>query len=69
MLLRRWRYWSDIKKFRIEEVLRILSEEEFFISEKTILTILKNYVADDRHASARQNKLARKIEDSLFPES
>ena len=37
----RFRYWSDVKRRRTDDVLHILSEEEFFLSETTIWNIVK----------------------------
>jgi hypothetical protein len=41
-LLRRYEYWTEVKRRRFDDVLRILSEDEFFVSEATILNILKH---------------------------
>ena len=40
-LIRRYHYWSNIKRRRIDDVLQILSEEEFFISEQRIMVLLR----------------------------
>lgn len=42
-LLRRYYYWTEIEHRRFDDALKILSEEEFFISEtRSIMTIQKN---------------------------
>lgn len=37
----RFQYWSEVKRRRTDDVMRILSEEEFFLSETTIWNIVK----------------------------
>jgi len=39
-LLRRFVYWNDVKRVRLDDVLSKLSLEEFFIDEKRIIQIL-----------------------------
>ena len=41
MLCRRYHYWTEIARRRFDDTLRILSEEEFFLSEERILVILR----------------------------
>lgn len=40
-LRERFCYWYGVCKVRLDETLRILSEEEFFISQQRIWTIVK----------------------------
>ncbi len=40
-LLHRYYYWSEIERLRFDDVLRILSEQEFFISEERIMKIVR----------------------------
>jgi hypothetical protein len=40
-LIRRYFYWTEVKRLRFDDVLRILSEREFFISEDRIMTIVR----------------------------
>lgn len=43
-LLRRYYYWTEIKRLRFDDTYRILSTREFFISEERIRTIVnQNY--------------------------
>lgn len=43
-LLRRYYYWTEIKRLRFDDTFRILSTREFFISEERIRTIVnRNY--------------------------
>jgi len=40
-LCARYYYWTEVQRLRSDDAIRQLSEEEFFISEATILSILK----------------------------
>jgi hypothetical protein len=40
-LCERYHYWCEVKRRRFDDVLRILSEEEFFISEQRIMYIIR----------------------------
>jgi hypothetical protein len=42
-LLRRYYHWTEVKRLRFDDALKILSEQEFFISEERILTIIREY--------------------------
>lgn len=33
-LCRRWYYWTEVQRLRFDDALKILSEQEFFISEE-----------------------------------
>lgn len=37
----RYYYWTEIQRLRSDDAIRQLSEEEFFISEATVLQILR----------------------------
>lgn len=41
MLSHRYHYWTETQRLRFDDTLKILSEEEFFLSEERILTILR----------------------------
>ncbi len=40
-LLRRYYYWTEIQRRRFDDVLKILAEKEFFISEARIMAIIR----------------------------
>lgn len=40
-LLRRYYYWTEIQRLRFDDALKVLSQEEFFISEERIMTIIR----------------------------
>lgn len=40
-LIERYYYWSEIKRRRHDDVLSILSNQEFFISEQRIMVLLR----------------------------
>ena len=40
-LLLRWYYWTEVERIRFDDALRVLSKEEFFLSEERILKIIR----------------------------
>ena len=40
-LLRRYHYWTEEQRLRFDDALRILSQQEFFISEERIMSIIR----------------------------
>ena len=40
-LLRRYHYWTEVQRLRFDDALRILSQQEFFISEERIMSIIR----------------------------
>lgn len=40
----RFYYWTEKRRVRVDDTIRILSEEEFFLSEYIILKILRNLI-------------------------
>ena len=40
-LLRRYYYWTEIQRLRFDDALKVLSQEEFFISEERIMAIIR----------------------------
>lgn len=40
-LIRRYYYWTEIRRRRFDDALAILSQEEFFISEARIMAIIR----------------------------
>lgn len=40
-LLRRYYYWTEIQRLRFDDALTLLSEDEFWISEARIMTIVR----------------------------
>lgn len=40
-LCRRYYYWTERQRLRFDDALRILSEQEFFISEQRIMAIIR----------------------------
>ncbi len=40
-LLRRYYYWTEVQRLRFDDALRILSRQEFFISEERIMSIIR----------------------------
>lgn len=42
-LCRRWYYWTEVQRLRFDDALKILSEQEFFLSEERVMAILRQY--------------------------
>lgn len=40
-LLKRYFFWTEVQRLRFDDTLRILSEQEFFISQERILNIIR----------------------------
>jgi len=40
-LLRRYYYWTEVERLRFDDTLKVLSENEFFLSQETILSIIR----------------------------
>lgn len=40
-LLRRWYHWTEVQRLRFDDALKILSRQEFFISEERIMAIIR----------------------------
>lgn len=41
MLLRRYYYWTEKQRLRFDDALKVLSRDEFFISEERIMAIIR----------------------------
>lgn len=48
----RYYYWTEVQRLRSDDAIRQLSEEEFFLSEATIVNILRK----QQHAGAAELK-------------
>lgn len=55
-LCRRYHYWTEIQRLRFDDALRILSEQEFFISEERILAVVRENVSRLNDLAAVQVK-------------
>lgn len=40
-LLQRYYWWTEVQRLRFDDTLRVLSEEEFFISEQSVMRIIQ----------------------------
>ncbi|MZZ85462.1 transposase, partial [Escherichia coli] len=39
-LCRRYYYWTEVQRLRFDDALKVLSQQEFFISEERIMSII-----------------------------
>ena len=65
LLAARYYYWTEIKRRRFDDVLQILSDNEFFLDERSISNTL---VAEDEYYTklVREKTSPRKLK-SMFP--
>lgn len=40
-LCRRYHFWTEVQRLRFDDALKILSQQEFFISEERIMAIIR----------------------------
>lgn len=55
----RYYYWTEVQRMRSDDAIRQLSEEEFFLSEATILSILRRQQLLGEEELCRQASLKR----------
>jgi hypothetical protein len=67
-LFDRFIYWSEIKRLRFDDVIRVLSEEEFFISEQLVLRIVRRLMAEGRTSSDGVSASRPKFKGFRLPE-
>ncbi len=73
-LCRRYYYWTEKQRLRFDDALRILSEQEFFISEERIMAIIRRVSRENTIAGlspvpkVKVPKLSA-AQLTLFPES
>lgn len=53
-LLRRYYYWTEVQRLRFDDTLKVLSEQEFFISEERILRIIRQSCRNRKEVMAIQ---------------
>ncbi len=69
-LIKRYYFWTEVRRLRFDDALKILSENEFFISEERIMTIIRENIdkLDEMVSKPRPHK-KRTVHDPLaiFP--
>lgn len=43
-LMRRWHYWTEVQRLRFDDALKVLSTQEFFISEERVMSIIRKNI-------------------------
>lgn len=61
----RYYYWTEIKRRRFDDVLRILSDNEFFVEERTISNTLVEQ--DDFYNELLRSKASARKLKAMFP--
>ena len=58
-LAERWHFWTEVKRRRFDDVIRILSREEFFVGEQTIMAVInrKKEYLDQLNNKCKTNQL------------
>lgn len=59
-LFERYYYWTEVQRLRIDDTIRKLSKEEFFISESRVMHILREMILSGAEVDGHQ------IEKPLF---
>lgn len=62
-LCARYYYWTEVQRLRFDDAIHQLSEEEFFLSEATIISILKRMqrISEDELRDNASLKLPAKM--------
>ena len=51
----RFYYWTEVQRIRFDDVIKRLSEKEFFVSERIILSIIRDKYDRNRHGAEYKN--------------
>ena len=46
-------YWTEVQRLRFDDALKILSEQEFFISEDRVMAIIRQYCKEHPEGDIR----------------
>ena len=65
LLIARYYYWTEIIRARFDDVLKILSKKEFFVTERTITNALNDY--DEFMNELLDNKTTSLELKKMFP--
>ena len=72
-IAQRWYYWTEKQRLRFDDAMKILSKQEFFLSEDRILYILREHIKEHpdpgitTHIKIKAPKLTAE-QLSLFPD-
>lgn len=47
-LWHRWLYWTENKRLRFDDAVKTLANEEFFISEERVITLLRKMINENK---------------------
>jgi len=65
-LIERYYYWTELERMRFDDAIKIVSEEEFFISEICVISIIRR---GDKYFNELIKKQPSKKALQLFKES
>lgn len=52
-LCRRWHYWTEVQRLRFDDAIKVLSEQEFFISEERVMSIIRQFCREHPDSEIR----------------
>jgi hypothetical protein len=58
-LCRRYYYWTEVRRLRFDDAIKILSEEEFFLCEQRILKIIRDARRETPDVASRPRRFPR----------
>ena len=50
----RYIYWTEVRRVRFDDAIKILSEQEFFLTEYVILSVVRDAIRTGRKSSSGQ---------------
>ena len=50
----RYIYWTEVRRVRFDDTIKILSEQEFFLTEYVILSVVRDAIRTGRKSSSGQ---------------
>lgn len=53
-MLERWYYWTEVRRLRFDDALRLLSGEEFFLSEFAVWQIIRAMITSGVRVDGRE---------------
>ncbi len=59
-LIRRYYYWTEVQRLRFDDTLKVLSEQEFFLSEERIMAIIRSSCSSVKDIAVRPVPKIRK---------
>ena len=65
-LCRRYYYWTEVQRLRFDDALKVLSRQEFFISEERIMSIIRRKCREVKPVPKVKKPRLTAVQLSLF---